>query len=314
MFDLKGLIQKVRPIPGGEDGLAALAFAQEGRLYSYYRNVLLSTPTPEGFPDFIVKGDALLKAATADAKLSVSDTRLTIVSGKIRTWLPLDNESLLPEPVPTGEFTQVPKTLIATLKDMAKLVPNEAPRIWSTSLLLKGQYAYATDGEYIVRQKLEVQLPFTCALPKSLITVLAKLGKPLNSISFDDHVLYITFDDGSRLSSPVYAEQWPDVSDFFIAQDVEEVHPELLEFLGQVNQYADGTTRVEFAKPNIAKFRAGDTDVEAKFDNPWVKTAFGTSLKLMVDFVEKGAKISFAERFAIVKYEDRTIIIAAKVA
>jgi len=104
------------------------------------------------------------------------------------------------------------------------------------------------------------------------------------------------------------------VSDFFIAQDVEDAHPELLEFLGQVEQYADGATRVEFAKPNIARFRAGDTDVEAKFDDAWVKTGFGTSLKLMVDFVEKGAKISFAERFAMVKYEDRTIILAAKVA
>ncbi|MNE29277.1 hypothetical protein D3C80_1227520 [compost metagenome] len=164
----------------------------------------------------------------------------------------------------------------------------------------------------MVRQRLPVQLPFTCALPKSLITVLAKLNKPLNSISFDEHVLYVTFNDGSRLSSPVYAEQWPDVSDFFIAQEVEDVHPELLEFLSQVSQYADGTTRAEFVVPNVAKFRAGETDVEAKFDNPWIKKGFGASLKSLVEFVTKGAQICFTERFAVVKYEDRTIIIAAK--
>lgn len=312
--DLLSLIQRVRPITGGEDGLSSLAFSQNGRLYSYYRNVLLSTPTPEGFPNFCVKADSLLKAAQSTSKLSVSDTRLTITSGKIKTWLQLDKESILPGSSPTTDFTQVPDELIGVLKELVKLIPNEAPRIWATSLLLKGQYAYATNGNYIVRQKLAVQLPFTCALPKALVAVLAKLGKPMTTMSFDGFILYITFADGSRLSSPVYAEPWPDVSDYFLADEMEPVSAELLEFLEQVKPYADAKdgVQVEFVAPNTAKFQFNETEACATFETKWIKQGFATSLSYMSQFISAGAQIAFKERFAIVKYEDKTIIISAK--
>lgn len=311
-YDLKKLMQQVRPITGGEDGLASLVFSKYGRLYSYYRNVLISAPVPEGFPEFVVKADSLVKASTAATALSVSATRLTLNSGKVKTWLQLDTESMLPEITPKTDFVQVPEGLVAVLKEMAKLVPSEAPRIWSTSLLLKGQYAYATDGSYIVRKRLNVQLPFTCALPHSLITVLAKLNKPLATMAFDGFNLYVTFADGSRLSSPVYAESWPDVSDFFMAEELEPVNPELLEFLEQVKPYAKDEVVVEFTTPNLATFRLPDTEAQAAFTDGWVKQNFATSLSSLVKFVDKGAMITFTERFAVVKYEEQTVIIAAK--
>lgn len=313
-IDLKALIQRVRPITGGEDGLASLAFSKGGRLYSYYRNVLLSTPVPAGFPEFCVKADSLLKAATATSKLSISDTRLTLTSGKIKTWLQLDKEAMLPEPTPSTDFVQVPDGLITVMKELVKFIPNEAPRIWATSLLLKGQFAYATNGSYIVRQRLAVQLPFTCALPKALVAVLAKLAKPMATMAFDGYVLYITFADGSRLSSPVYAEPWPDVSDFFLAEDMVPVDQELVEFLEQVKPYAaeaDGV-RVEFIAPNEAKFQFGETGAHAKFEGNWIPINFATSLNHMWQFISAGADIVFKERFAIVRYPDRTIVIAAK--
>lgn len=312
MIDLKSMLEKVRPITKGEGGLAALVFSTNGRLYSFYRNVMLSCPTPEGMPSFCVNGDALVKAATSTTKMSVSDTRLTLTSGKIRSWLPLDNESMLPEPVPGSEFVQVPDGLIKTLVDLAKLVPEEAPQVWATSLLLKGSYAYVTNGAYIVRQKLDIQLPFECAMPKALVTVLSKLKKPLGTMAFDGHQLYITFLDGSRLSSPVYGEQWPDVSQFFQALEMQPVHPELIEFLQQVKPFAEDDPKVEFIAPNSAKFRAGETEAEARFDTEWIPESFSTSLKYIVAFVDRFAEIAFTKRFAVIKYEKRTIILAAK--
>lgn len=312
MFELKKLMGMVRPITGGEDGIASLAFSKGGRLYSYYRNVLLSVPTPKGFPEFVVKADSLVKAATDTTKLSVSETRLTLTSGKLKTWLQLDNESLLPEPQPKSDFAQVPEGLVKVLKELDKLVPQEAPRIWATSLLLKGSFAYATDGTYIVRKKLDVQLPFACALPKALVAVLAKLNKPLATMAFDGACFYVTFTDGSRLSSPVYAEQWPDVSNFFMAEESELADKELLDFLEQVKSYANDDVVVDFIKPNTAGFRVGETEATAKFEGQWIKNNFSTSLKRLVQFIEPGALITFTERYLVAKYEDRTVILSAK--
>lgn len=311
-IDLKALVQRVRPITGGEDGLASLAFSKGGRLYSYFRNVLISTPVPANFPEFCVKADALLKASTANSKLSVSATRLTLSAGKVKTWLPLDTESILPEPTPAADFVQVPEGLVKMLKALDKYVPQEAPSVWATSLLLKGQFAYATNGTYMIRQRLEVQLPFTCALPKALVAVLSKLGKPLATMAFDGFNLYVTFADGSRLSSPVYASQWPDVSNFFLAEDVQQVDAELIEFLEQVKPFASDDPIVEFKAPNNASFKAGETIANAEFTGSWIPRNFTTSLAMLVQFIEPNAEIAFTERFALVKYPDRTIIISAK--
>lgn len=311
-FELLKLIKMVRPITGGENGIAALAFSKGGRLYSFYRNVMLSVPVPEGFPEFVVKGDSLIKAATDKSSLSVSATRLTLTSGKLKTWLQLDNESMLPEPIPSSDFTQVPEGLAKLLKEMDKLVPQEAPRLWATSLLLKGSYAYATDGTYILRRKLDVQLPFACALPKSLVQVLAKLNKPLATTAFDGKNFYVTFNDGSRLSSPVYAEPWPDVSNFFMAEEMQPANSEMLEFLEQVKPYAADGVTVNFVKPNMAGFRVGETEATATFESSWIPRNFTTSLKHILDFIEPGAQIAFADRYMTVKYDDRTIIISAK--
>lgn len=314
MYDLKALLAAVRPITGGEDGLAALVFSTGGRLYSYYRNVLLSIETPEGFPSFCVKGDPLVKAATSQTKMAVSESRLTLTSGKLRTWLPLDTESLLPEPVIPTDFTQVPEDFIKTLVGMAKLVPEEAPRVWSTSLLVKGSYAYATDGGYIVRRKLNVQLPFECALPKSLVTVLAKLKKPLGTMAFDGHQLHITFNDGSRLSSPVYGESWPSVADFFMAQDMKPTPNELIEYLGQVKPFAEKGVLVDFEAPNVAKFfvRKDGVEAEACFEESWVSHNFTADLVDWVEFIHKGSQLYLGNKFAMIKHGDDTIILAAK--
>lgn len=313
MFDLSSLMAKVRPITGGNDGLGSLVFSQNGRLYSYYKQVLLSAPTPEGFPSFVVSADMLVKAATPNSKLSVSPTRLTLTSGKLKTWLPLNTDSLLPESSPTTEFVQMPEGLVGTLKELAKFVPSEAPRVWSTSLLLHGQFAYATDGQTMMRQRLDVQLPFTVALPKSLITVLVKLGKPITTLSFNGNVLYATFADGSRLSSPVYAEQWPDLTNFFMAQEMQEAHPELMEFLASVKQYAGDGTDVSFEVPNVARFRVGEAEAVATFESNWIKKSFHVSLKALSDCMEAKAEIALTDNFMMVRYPNRTYIVATKI-
>jgi hypothetical protein len=313
MYDLSFLMSQVRPITGGNDGLGSLVFSQGGRLYSYYRQVLLSAPAPEGFPEFVVAADALVKAATKNSKLSVSPTRLTLTSGKLKTWLPLNTDSVLPESSPTTEFVQMPTGLVATLKELAKFVPSEAPRVWATSLLLHGQYAYATDGQTMMRQRLDVQLPFTVALPKSLITVLVKLNKPITTLSFNGNVLYATFADGSRLSSPVYAEKWPDLTNFFMAQEMSSVHPELIEFISSVKQYAGDGTDVTFEPPNTAKFNVGETEAVATFEANWIQKGFRISLKALSDSIDSQAEMALTDNFLMVKYTDRTYIVATKV-
>lgn len=307
----KAIVNQTRPLKCNETGLAAKFFVIKEVAYSYYRAVLLSTPAP-GLPDFVVDGDTLIKVANAlvgKVKFSMTDNNLTISAGKVRNRLQLFTDEMPTMHQPT-HFTQVTGELLPTLKELAKLVPEEAPQLWGTSLLLRNNYGYATNSIYMVRTELGVKLPFEVALPKSCVTVLTKLSREPVAIAFERNVLTFTFADSSYLQTPVLAGRWPDLDAFFTDAPHVEVHPELIETLDQIKTYAEPGVIIELTQPNKASFVVGLNTADMVFDNNLVDKDYSLALNYMVQFIKSGVSIAHLQRFVSIKEGTRQVILA----
>jgi len=312
--ELRKIVSQARPLKDSTDGLASMFFIRNEVAYSYYRSVLLSTPAP-GLPDFCVGGEALIKAAASakgKVKLTVTEQRLTITSGRVKSWLPLflDRElPILPQPT---HFIQVSGDLLPTLKELAKLVPEEAPRSWGTSLLLRGDFGYATDSQYMVRVLLGVKLPFEVALSKACVTVLSRLAREPVALAFEKNILTFTFADNSYMQTPVLADAWPDLQAFFPELTYTPVDDELLEVLEQIKPYGETGVHFNMEKPNKASFNAGTSEATIVFDGNIIAFTHSLQLKTMLQFYTSGVSLAYTKKFVSVKSDKRTIVLALK--
>lgn len=312
--EFQKIVAQARPLKDNTDGLAAMFFIRSEVAYSYYRSTLLSTPAP-GWPDFCVDGESMLKAAAAakgEVKLSVTEQRLTITSGRVKNWLPLFTDRELPIlPQPT-HFTQVTGDLLPTLKELAKLVPEEAPRSWGTSLLLRGDFGYATDSQYMVRVQLGAKLPFEVALPKACVTVLARLAREPVALAFEKNILTVTFADNSYLQTPVLAEAWPSLAPFFPELNYEQVNPELIEVLEQIKPYGETGVHFSMEAPNKASFNAGTSEAAITFDNNIISCTHSLQLRTMLQFYKLNVELAYTDKFVSIRDGARVVVLALK--
>lgn len=312
--EFQKIVSQARPLKDNTDGLASMFFIRNEVAYSYYRAVLLSTPAL-GMPDFCVSGEDLIKAAAAakgEVKFSVTEQRLTITSGRVKNWLPLflDRElPILPQPT---HFIQVSGDLLPTLKELAKLVPEEAPRSWGTSLLLRGDFGYATDSQYMVRVQLGVKLPFEVALPKACVTVLSRLAREPVALAFEKNILTFTFADNSYLQTPVLNETWPDLQTFFPQLQYKVVDDELIEVLEQIKPYGESGIHFDMVAPNKASFNTGTNEASIVFDNNCIDMDHSLQLKTMIQFYKSGVELAHTSKFVSVKDDKRTVVLALK--
>lgn len=314
---LKALVLQTRPLKCAEDGLASLFFVVNNVAYSWYKAVLLATPVNGKLPDFCVNGEGLVRAVSSlqgTVKLSVTDQNLSISAGKVRFRLPLCRGEMpvLPK---HNEFIQTPGSLLPALKQLARFVPDEAPKLWATTILLRGNYGYATDGNYMVRVKLPVSLPFELKLPKACVAVLNKLSREPASLWFHRNVLTMTFDDGSYMQTPVFAEDWPNIQSFFNVDKAlyAPVHSELVEALQSVKAYSENGTWLEVNESNVAGFNFDNQTATLSFDNQvFPRTKIAVTMRDLIRFAEPNAYWAWTDHFISIATKDYTAIMAFK--
>lgn len=314
---LKALVLQTRPLKCAEDGLASLFFVIDGVAYSWYKAVLLATPVNGTLPNFCVDGDALVKAVSAlsgTVKLNVTDQNLSISAGKVRFRLALCHAEMPVLPKHT-EFIQTSGSLLPALKQLARFVPDEAPKLWATTILLRDEYGYATDGNYMVRVKLPVKLPFELKLPKACVAVLNKLSRDPVSLWFHRNVLTMTFDDGSYMQTPVFAEDWPNVQSFFSVDKAlyAPIHTELIETLDSIKSYSENGTWLEIAGPAKAGFNFETQTATLAFDNQvFPKENIAVTMRDLIRFAMPGSYWAWTRNFISIATPDYTAIMAFK--
>ena len=311
-------LQAVRPIKYDETGLMGKIWVLNGVMYSYYKNVLLWKPVT-GIEDFQVDAESLRKAVMAAKSEHITFNitpagNLSITAGRLKTRMQLLNEPIPPHHK-IDNWYSTHGQLMPTLTALAKWVPDQAPKAWATTLLLRNGYAYASNGIYMIREKLNVDFEFECAITKPMLQALVKLKSEPTTIAYFREKLYFGFDDGLSMDAPTLAEKWPDINNFFTIEHKEfDFTSELSETLEQLTGYDEGNAILEVLNSNTAKSALPDKlipkmVVDIKFESTTFPLPFNVSISNMSKLAKDMTNIGIGSRTLKMWNDVRTVIL-----
>lgn len=140
----------------------------------------------------------------------LGDGRLSVKSGRFQTFvpcLPIENfNPVMPDP----PCAQITPAVVNSMRIVSPIAQENAQQIMLASILLRSGSAIATDGAVIMESWHGVDLP-PVVVPKSFVSIIAKIEKPAVAFGFSQHSATFYFDDGSWIRSQLYSEKWPDV-------------------------------------------------------------------------------------------------------
>lgn len=315
---IQGLALSVRPVSYEADGLMSLLWVKAGVMYSFYKNVLLSTPCQ--LPDFMVEAGPFVKlvkaAKSKEIKFNITDGgNLTASAGKLRTRMSLISEAVPDAPVVTS-WSAVHPGLLKTLTDMAKLVPDAAPQLWATTLLFRHGHAYASNGIYLVRQKLQTDFEFECALVRPLLDIMVKLKAEPVSIAYAGNMMHFSVTGNVNLSCPVTTHKWPDVSKLFVAQySMSPITDEFKEVVSQLQSYNEGAAILRLNAPatGVVRFptdQLANQVVDVSFDSTVFPRNLNLNLNDLARFVKDSSFIGYGNKLIVLDDTERTIILS----
>lgn len=312
------LATSVRPVHYEADGLMRLLWVKDKVMYSFYKNVLISTPA--NLPDFMVEATPLLKAVRAakskEMKFNITDGgNLTISAGRLRTRMTLVNEPV-PEVHGVQSWSAVQEGLLSTLGTMSKLVPDAAPQLWATTLLFRNGYAFAADGNYLVRQKLPVEFEFECAMTRPLLDILVKLKAQPTSMAYQQNMMHFSVSGNINLSCPVTTHKWPNVDKFFVAEyHMEPITEEFKEVVAQLQTYNEGAAiiRINSDGKAVCRFptdQLANQVVDIQFDETSFKRNLNLGIHNLARFVKDAKFIGYGNKLIVLDNSIQTIILS----
>lgn len=312
-------VQSVRPIKYEDTGLMSKIWVIDGVMYSYYKNVLLWKPVP-GIENFQVDAESFRKAVNAAKSEEIvfnatAAGNLTITAGRLKTRMQLLNDPI-PDHHKINNWYSTHGQLLPTLVALAKWVPDQAPKAWATTLLLRNGYAFASDGKYMIRERLNVDFEFECAITKPMLQTLVKLKSEPTSIAYFRDKLYFGFEDGLSMDAPTLADKWPDINNFFALEHKEfEYTKELNETLEQLTGYDEGKAVLEILDESNARSALPDKlipkmTVEIKFETTKFPLPFNVSISHMSKLSKGMTNIGIGSRTLKMWSDARTVILS----
>ncbi|EBY3944465.1 hypothetical protein XK44_003685 [Salmonella enterica subsp. enterica] len=312
-------VQQARPIKYTDSGLMGKIWIANETIHSYYKNVLLRAPC-KGFPDLQVDAESFRKAVNAARTEQITFNitaagNLTVTAGVLKTRMQALNEPI-PPLATVNNWYSAHGELLPVLTALAKWVPNEAPQVWATSLLLRDGYAYATNGKYMIREKLNVDFEFECAIAKPMLEALVKLKMEPTSVGYARGQMFFGFADGVQMDAPVLAAKWPDVSKFFnMEMDMQAITPEFLEVMDQLTGYDEGQAILEITGESTAKADLPDKiipkmSVDIKFQSTKFSKPFNCVISQMSKLAKGMERIGLGSQALKMENSTRTVVIA----
>lgn len=317
---MQEVVLSVRPISYDDTGLMSKIWVKDGVMHSFYKNVLLWRAV-SGVEDFQVDAESLVKAVKAAKSETITFNiteagNMTIVAGRLRTRMQVLNDPI-PAQTKISNWYSTHGQLLPTLVALAKWVPKEAPKAWATTLLLRNGFAYASDGKYMIKEKLNVDFEFECAITKPMLQVLVKLKAEPTSIAYHREKLFFGFDSGLSMDAPTLAEKWPNIDNFFTAVEHKEFEftDELGETLNQLTGYDEGQAVLEITNETTAKASLPDKVlpkmvVDVKFEKTKFPFPFNVSISNLSKLSSGMTNIALGGRTMKLWNNERTVILS----
>jgi DNA polymerase III sliding clamp (beta) subunit (PCNA family) len=196
-----------------------------GRIQGQNGRIAIDAPFPD-MGDITVPAERFLKAVDAcdgEPKISVTEEgKLSIKKGAFRAVLPLHDHTAFPRAEKTGEVLATCDGLIAMLRRLRPFISEDASRPWALGILLRADYAYATNNVILARTPFEWSFG-DIILPVYAIDELLRIGEEPTVVLVDDTALTFEYKSGAWLRAQLLTGGWPAVENKF--DDIPQLEP-----------------------------------------------------------------------------------------
>ncbi len=194
--------------------------------------------------------------------LTLTKSSLLVKGKGLKVTIPLMAHDVFPKQEVEGQSNPI-KGLIEVLKTLVDFVAQDATRPWACGILLKDNYAYATNNVSIVR------VPFKHSydrllLPLYAINELLRINQDPMKIHLTDSWITFSMKD-CWLKARQLEGQWPDVSAMFEDKATGKVPENLANNIETLSQFVNkgGFPVIKFEEDKIL-LEGGGAEVECK--------------------------------------------------
>jgi hypothetical protein len=287
---------------------AACSICESGAVIERYKHIIFTEGTLRAFngvvsvqapsiidpsETFAVNEERLaqaLRACEDDAEVSLATDFLKMKKGKLTVKVRrLDAKEFFHDEIkePAKKSKVKVEGLLEALRAVAPFMSSDASRPWTTSILLRDGYAWATNNLSMVRYPLD--LPLNCRIPAAAVPILLELGK-LDYVAHEvTHTgpypgsARITCGSGNlRISFPEAGAEWPNnVDDYFkkSPKKLPALDKELFEAARIVEKFADRFVALKSAK---VEGKLATIESEYEIEVPNGKGLYPAKLLLLV--------------------------------
>lgn len=137
--------------------------------------------------------------------------RLSIRSGKFSAFIECENGPS-PHVEPEGEFVDIDgDQLLTALKTIEPFIGNDASRQWTCGVLLRDNFAYATNNVMLIEYKMIAKFPRQVNIPNAAVDELLRIGIPCTKLQFCDNAVTFHFGEDRWLRTQLFSTEWPDL-------------------------------------------------------------------------------------------------------
>lgn len=158
---------------------------------------------------------AAMARVGASHSITQTPTGLSIRSGAFRAVVPCLPPDVFPSVAPDPYIAAVDDRVKDALKIAGAFVQDSAPRVVTCSVLLQGGSCVATDSQILVEAWHGVDLPPDLLIPKSSVSALCKINRPLVGFGFSPSSVTFWFSEHAWFKTKLYGERYLDYRRIF---------------------------------------------------------------------------------------------------
>jgi len=249
-----------------KDFLPALThfLIENGTVRGYNGTIALCSPIPFDIA-CKPKAEPLVRAiANCNDTVALAMTpagRLSIKSGSFKAFIDcIDGESAHVEP--DGERVDIDgAAMLEALKTVQPFIGDDASRVWTNGVLLRGQSAFATNNVSLVEFWIGSTFPVTVNLPRAAVKEIVRIGEVPTHAQMTDKSFTLHYENGRWIRTQLLPTDWPDLSRILNTDDpvnMKGIDRRMFEGLEVLRPFVDKMGRVFFENGSMVTHLGND--------------------------------------------------------
>lgn len=243
----------------------------DGKVRSY--NGMIALCSPIAF-DIACKPKAvqLVKAianCTTTVTLSLTPAgKLRVASGTFKALVECVQEETA-HVEPEGEYITNfdGEALLQAFKVLHPFIGNDASRIWTNGILIKGQSAYATNNVTAVEYWIGVNMPFVVNIPSDAVKEMLRIGEVPISAQLTETSISFHYNDGKWIRTQLFENTWPDLEKIFNKPSNPVIlTEELFVALENLKSFTDKAGRIYINGDTLSTASESDEEAGASYE------------------------------------------------